>query len=63
VENATGRDSRLVNPTVFEGKTRSELITNGTKAIRGYDPKTGLELWRLTPNSEITTPTPFVRMI
>ncbi len=47
-------------PTVYEGKLRSELITNGTKAIRGYDPATGRELWRLTPNSEITTPTPFV---
>jgi outer membrane protein assembly factor BamB len=47
-------------PTVYEGKTRAELITNGTKAIRGYDPAAGKELWRLTPNSEITTPTPFV---
>jgi outer membrane protein assembly factor BamB len=47
-------------PTVFEGKTRAELITNGSKAIRGYDPATGKELWRLTPNSEVTTPTPFV---
>jgi outer membrane protein assembly factor BamB len=47
-------------PTVYEGKTRAELITNGTKAIRGYDPATGKELWRLTPNSEITTPTPIV---
>jgi outer membrane protein assembly factor BamB len=45
-------------PTVYEGKTRAELVTNGTKAIRGYDPLTGKELWRLTPNSEITTPTP-----
>jgi len=47
-------------PTVYEGKTRAELITNGTKGIRGYDPLTGKELWRLTPNSEIATPTPFV---
>ena len=47
-------------PTIYEGKTRAELITNGSKAIRGYDPATGRELWRLTPNSEITTPTPFV---
>lgn len=47
-------------PTIYEGKTRAELITNGSKAIRGYDPATGKELWRLTPNSEITTPTPFV---
>jgi outer membrane protein assembly factor BamB len=45
-------------PTVYEGKGRAELVTNGTKAIRGYDPQTGKELWRLTPNSEITTPTP-----
>jgi outer membrane protein assembly factor BamB len=36
------------------------LITNGSKAIRGYDPATGKELWRLTPNSEVTTPTPIV---
>ena len=47
-------------PTVYEGKQRAELITNGTKAIRGYDPATGKELWRLGPMSEITTPTPFV---
>lgn len=46
-------------PTVYVGKTRDELITNGSKAIRGYDPATGKELWRLTPNSEVTTPTPF----
>jgi outer membrane protein assembly factor BamB len=47
-------------PTIYEGKTRAELVTNGSKAIRGYDPLTGKELWRLTPNSEVTTPTPFV---
>jgi outer membrane protein assembly factor BamB len=47
-------------PTVYEGKTRAELIANGSRAIRGYDPMTGKELWRLTPNSEVTTPTPIV---
>ena len=47
-------------PTVYVGKTRAELITNGSRAIRGYDPATGKELWRLTPNSEVTTPTPIV---
>jgi outer membrane protein assembly factor BamB len=47
-------------PTVYEGKTRAELIANGTKFIRGYDPSTGKELWRIGPMSEITTPTPFV---
>ncbi|CAN5528927.1 PQQ-binding-like beta-propeller repeat protein [soil metagenome] len=45
-------------PTVYEGKGRAELVTNGTKAIRGYDPVTGKELWRLGPNSEVATPTP-----
>ncbi|HWS88296.1 MAG TPA: PQQ-binding-like beta-propeller repeat protein [Pyrinomonadaceae bacterium] len=45
-------------PTVYEGKTRAEIVTSGTKAARGYDPLTGKELWRLSPNSEITTPTP-----
>lgn len=58
----TSRDeiSSWGTPTVVEGKTRAELIANGSKAIRGYDPLTGKELWRLSPNSEITTPTPFV---
>src|SRR5215204_6463116 len=48
------------SPTVYEGKLRAELITVGPKAIRGYDPATGNELWKLGPMSEITTPTPFV---
>src|SRR6476661_2253143 len=48
------------SPTVYEGKTRAELITVGPKKIRGYDPATGKELWSLGPMSEITTPTPFV---
>ena len=58
----TSRDeiSSWGTPTVYVGKTRAELITNGSRAIRGYDPATGKELWRLTPNSEVTTPTPFV---
>ncbi|HEY2934809.1 MAG TPA: PQQ-binding-like beta-propeller repeat protein [Acidobacteriota bacterium] len=47
-------------PTVYEGKTRSELITNATKFVRGYDPATGKELWRLTPNPEITATTPII---
>jgi outer membrane protein assembly factor BamB len=45
-------------PTIVEGPTRVELVTNGTKYARGYDPQTGKELWRLGPNSEITVPTP-----
>jgi outer membrane protein assembly factor BamB len=46
-------------PTVYDGPPRAELITHATKFIRGYDPMTGKELWRLGPNSEVTAPTPF----
>ena len=45
-------------PTVFESEKRAELVTNATKHVRGYDPMTGKELWRLAGNSEIVTPTP-----
>lgn len=47
-------------PTIYEGQPHAELITHATKFIRAYDPMTGKELWRLSGNSEITTPTPFV---
>ena len=48
------------SPTVYQGPPRDEVVTHGTKFIRAYDPATGKELWRLGPNSEITTPTPIV---
>ena len=35
-----------------------ELVTNGSKYVRGYDPRTGKELWRLGGSSKITAPTP-----
>lgn len=44
-------------PNVVPGK-RSELVTNGSKFIKGYDPATGKELWRLGGSSDITAPTP-----
>jgi outer membrane protein assembly factor BamB len=47
------------SPTVYRGKERHELITNGS-TIRGYDPATGKALWRLGPNSEVTVATPIV---
>ncbi len=47
------------SPTVYRGEKRDELITNGN-IIRGYDPASGKELWRLTPNSEVTVATPVV---
>ena len=35
-------------------------MTNGTEYIRGYDPLTDHELWRLKGASMISVPTPFV---
>jgi outer membrane protein assembly factor BamB len=45
-------------PTIVEGPARVELVTNATKYVRGYDPLTGKDLWRLARNAEITVPTP-----
>ncbi len=42
----------------MQSKDRTELVTNGSNYIRGYDPKTGKELWRLGGSSKITAPTP-----
>jgi outer membrane protein assembly factor BamB len=47
-------------PAIFRGAPRDELVTHATKFIRAYDPLTGKELWRLGPNSEVTTPTPVI---
>src|ERR1044071_6173983 len=33
-------------PTIYQRKDRTELIANGGRYIRGYDPLTGKELWR-----------------
>jgi outer membrane protein assembly factor BamB len=46
-------------PGIYEGKSGAELVTNGTEYIRGYDPLTGNELWRLKGTSMISVPTPF----
>lgn len=45
-------------PTVYEGRGRAEIVTNASNFIRGYDPLTGKELWRLGGSSKITAPTP-----
>jgi outer membrane protein assembly factor BamB len=45
-------------PTVVPTATGPELVTNASKLIRGYDPRTGQELWRLGGSSKITAPTP-----
>jgi outer membrane protein assembly factor BamB len=46
-------------PTVCEWDGGAELVANASKFVRGYDPETGKELWRLGRNAEITVPTPF----
>jgi outer membrane protein assembly factor BamB len=45
-------------PTIVESNNRVELVTNATKALRGYDPLTGKELWSLKGQPEITSTTP-----
>ena len=45
-------------PTVAVTSKGEELIANASNFIRGYDPRTGKELWRLGRSSKITAPTP-----
>ncbi|HET6861718.1 MAG TPA: PQQ-binding-like beta-propeller repeat protein [Pyrinomonadaceae bacterium] len=45
-------------PTIASTSKGVELIANASNFIRGYDPKTGKELWRLGGSSKITAPTP-----
>ena len=58
----TSRDElpSWATPTVFpgSGEAGAELVTNAPNFIRGYDPRTGRELWRLGRSSNITAPTP-----
>ena len=46
-------------PTVVATSAGEQLVTNSSKFIRGYAPRTGTELWRLGRSSDITVPTPF----
>jgi outer membrane protein assembly factor BamB len=45
-------------PTIAITPSGPQLITNAANYIRGYDPNTGKELWRLGGSSKITAPTP-----
>jgi hypothetical protein len=47
-------------PTIYQpaGGGPAELVTNASNFIRGYDPETGAERWRLGGSSKITAPTP-----
>jgi outer membrane protein assembly factor BamB len=56
----TSRDelSSWGTPTVAATMSGPELVTNASNFIRGYDVRTGRELWRLSGSSKITAPTP-----
>jgi outer membrane protein assembly factor BamB len=45
-------------PTVVTTASGAELVTNASNFVRGYDPRTGKERWRLGGSSKITAPTP-----
>jgi outer membrane protein assembly factor BamB len=45
-------------PTIVETASGPELVTNASNFVRGYDPRTGRELWTLGGSSKITAPTP-----
>jgi len=45
-------------PTIAITPAGPELVANASNYIRGYDPRTGKELWRLGRSSQITAPTP-----
>jgi len=46
------------SPVIWHNPERAEIVTNAAQYARGYDPKTGTELWRLAKKSEVTIPTP-----
>jgi hypothetical protein len=41
-------------PAMYQGNDRVELIANGGRYIRGYDPLTGKDLWRFADNSVLS---------
>jgi outer membrane protein assembly factor BamB len=46
------------SPVIWRHSRGVELVTNAAQYARGYDPKTGAELWRLAKKSEVTIPAP-----
>jgi outer membrane protein assembly factor BamB len=46
-------------PLVIAGASGPELVTSSPKYIRGYDPRTGRELWRMSDNAtQVKVPSP-----
>lgn len=46
------------SPVIWRHSQGVELVTNASQYARSYDPKTGVELWRLAKKSEATIPAP-----
>jgi outer membrane protein assembly factor BamB len=47
-------------PTLHTVGTQPELIVAGGEYVRGYDPRSGEEIWRFKNAAEVKMPTPFV---
>jgi outer membrane protein assembly factor BamB len=45
-------------PTILSVKGRLEMVSPGAKAVMGYDPRTGKELWKIRYNGWSVTPRP-----
>ncbi len=45
-------------PTIVESEGRTQVVTNGSRAIRGYEADTGKLLWIMEGESRISIPTP-----
>ena len=56
-----GRDEMpsWATPLVHRG-TRTTVVTNSPKAIRGHDAATGKELWQVADGTQVKVPTPVV---
>jgi outer membrane protein assembly factor BamB len=56
-----GEITSWTTPTINTESKRAELIANGGRFIRGYDPLTGKELWRFADgNTEVKMQAPLV---
>lgn len=48
-------------PAVVRAGSRTEIVTNSGQYIRGFDPASGKELWRLSDNrTQVKVPTPVI---
>lgn len=54
-----GIASSWATPAILRGAGGDELVCNGS-VVKGYDPRTGAELWSLAPNSELVVAAPVV---